>query len=129
MCLYLMWKTIGYGPPTPRDIRHFYTLRQSGHGGTYFLLSSAAENWIPEGVKDPGQVEISDDDKKKGFIWGFPTSNNNLFLQQMQVDFYCDRIKNPFSHKKRETGIPKMKCSPHEFLSLFNFLSTLTLWK
>ncbi|KAK0608003.1 hypothetical protein LWI29_023909 [Acer saccharum] len=75
MCLCLMWKLKGYGPPTPREIRHFYTLRQAGNGGTYFLLSSPVENWIPEGVANPGQVEISDDEKKKGFIWGFPTSN------------------------------------------------------
>ncbi|KAK0581929.1 hypothetical protein LWI29_019678 [Acer saccharum] len=50
MCLCLMWKLKGYGPPTPREIRHFYTLRQAGNGGTYFLLSSPVENWIPEGV-------------------------------------------------------------------------------
>ena len=68
MCLCLMWKLKGYGPPTPREIRHFYTLRQAGNGGTYFLLSSPVENWIPEGVANPGQVEISDDEKKKGFI-------------------------------------------------------------
>ena len=70
-----MWRLKGYGPPTPREIRHFYTLRQAGNSGTYFLLSSALENWIPEGVVNPGQVEISSDEKKKGFIWGFPTSN------------------------------------------------------
>ncbi|KAK0591192.1 hypothetical protein LWI29_036709 [Acer saccharum] len=75
MCLCLMWKLKGYGPPTPREIRHFYTLRQAGNGGTYFLLSSPVENWIPEGVANPSQVEISGDEKKKGFIWGFPTSN------------------------------------------------------
>ncbi|KAK0599479.1 hypothetical protein LWI29_005681 [Acer saccharum] len=70
-----MWKLKGYGPPMPRKIRHFYTLRQAGNGGTYFLLSSPVENWIPEDVANPGQVEISSDEKKKGFIWGFPTSN------------------------------------------------------
>ncbi|KAK0598870.1 hypothetical protein LWI29_000210 [Acer saccharum] len=75
MCLCLMWKLKGYGPPTPREIRHFYTLRQAGNGGTYFLLSSPVENWIPEGVANPGQVEVSSDEKKKGYIWGFPTSN------------------------------------------------------
>ncbi|KAK0576376.1 hypothetical protein LWI29_016381 [Acer saccharum] len=75
MCLCLMWKLKGYGPPTPREIRHFYTLRQVGNGGTYFLLSSPVENWIPKGVVNPGQVEVSSDEKKKGFIWGFPTSN------------------------------------------------------
>ncbi|KAK0594636.1 hypothetical protein LWI29_008508 [Acer saccharum] len=58
----------GYGPLTPREIRHFYTLRQAGNGGTYFLLSLPVENWIPEGVANPGQVEISSDEKKKGFI-------------------------------------------------------------
>ncbi|KAK0577614.1 hypothetical protein LWI29_035816 [Acer saccharum] len=75
MCLCLMWKLKGYGPPPPHEIRHFYTLRQAGNGGTYFLLSSLVENWIPEGVANPGQVEVSSDEKKKGFIWGFPTSN------------------------------------------------------
>ncbi|KAK0577753.1 hypothetical protein LWI29_038075 [Acer saccharum] len=75
MCLCLMWKLKGYGPPTPREICHFYMLRQAGNGGTYFLLSSPVENWIPEGVVNLGQVEISSDEKKKGFIWGFPTSN------------------------------------------------------
>ncbi|KAK0580783.1 hypothetical protein LWI29_006169 [Acer saccharum] len=65
----------GLWTPTPCEIRHFYTLRQAGHGGTYFLLSSPVENWIPEGVANPGQVEVSSDEKKKGFIWGFPTSN------------------------------------------------------
>ncbi|KAK0581705.1 hypothetical protein LWI29_016980 [Acer saccharum] len=49
--------------------------RQAGNGGTYFLLFSPVENWIHEGVANPGQVEISSDEKKKGFIWGFPTSN------------------------------------------------------
>ncbi|KAK0586310.1 hypothetical protein LWI29_004793 [Acer saccharum] len=75
MCLCLMWKLKGYGPPTPREIRHFYTLRQAGNGGTYFLLSSPVENWILEGVANLGQVEVSSDEKKKGFIWGFLTSN------------------------------------------------------
>ena len=75
MCLGLMWKLKGFGSPTPREIRHFYTLRQAGNSGTYFLLSSPVENWIPEGVSNPGQVEVSSDEKKKGFIWGFPSSN------------------------------------------------------
>ncbi|KAK4856246.1 hypothetical protein QYF36_015660 [Acer negundo] len=73
--LCLIWKLKGYGSPSPREIRHLYILRPSGHGGTYFLLSSVAENWIPKGTVNPGQVEISDDEKKKGFIWGLPTSN------------------------------------------------------
>ncbi|KAK0582579.1 hypothetical protein LWI29_027296 [Acer saccharum] len=75
MCLGLMWKLKGFGSPTPREIRHFYTLRQAGNSGTYFLLSSPIENWILEGVSNPGQVEVSSDEKKKGFIWGFPSSN------------------------------------------------------
>ncbi|KAK0575635.1 hypothetical protein LWI29_004207 [Acer saccharum] len=75
MCLGLIWKLKGYETPTPREIHHFYTLRQAGNSGTYFLLSSLVENWIPEGVANLGQVEISGDEKKKGFIWGFPTSN------------------------------------------------------
>ena len=75
MYLCLMWELKGYGPPTPREIRHFYTLRHAGSNGTYFLLSTVVENWISEGVADPRQVEVSSDEKKKGFIWGFPTSN------------------------------------------------------
>ena len=75
MCSCLMWKLKGYGPPTPREIRHFYTPRQVGNSGTYFLLSAAVENWIPEGMADPRQVKVSSDEKKKVFIWGFPTSN------------------------------------------------------
>ncbi|KAK0578949.1 hypothetical protein LWI29_018937 [Acer saccharum] len=55
LCLCLMWKLKGFGPPTPREIHHFYTLRQAGNGGTNFLFSSAVENWIPEGVANPGQ--------------------------------------------------------------------------
>jgi hypothetical protein len=70
-----MWKSMGRRSPTPREIRHFYVLRQSGHGGTYYLQSTPVENWIPEGVSNPGQVEISSDKKKMGFVWGFPTSN------------------------------------------------------
>ncbi|KAK1550120.1 hypothetical protein Q3G72_014093 [Acer saccharum] len=58
MCLCLMWKLKGYGPPTPREICHFYTLRQAGNSGMYFLLSSAVENWIPEGMANPGQSAI-----------------------------------------------------------------------
>ncbi|KAK0570632.1 hypothetical protein LWI29_004136 [Acer saccharum] len=53
MCLGLMWKLKGFGSPTPREIRHFYTLRQAGNSGTYFLLSSPVENWIPEARKVP----------------------------------------------------------------------------
>ena len=75
MCLCLMWKTMGRRSPTPHEICHFYVLRQSGHSGTYYLQSTTVENWIPEGVSNLGQVEISSDEKKKGFIWGFPTSN------------------------------------------------------
>jgi hypothetical protein len=63
---------MGRRSPTPREIRHFYVLRQSGHGGTYYLQSTAVENWIPEGVSNPGQVEISSDKKKIGFYLGFP---------------------------------------------------------
>ncbi|KAK0593823.1 hypothetical protein LWI29_003983 [Acer saccharum] len=92
MCLCLMWKLKGYGPPTPREIRHFYTLRQAGNGGTYFLLFSPVENWIPEGVANLGQVEVSSDEKKKGFIWGFPTSKKGgkqLVFRRWRVGSGC----------------------------------------
>ncbi|KAK0576392.1 hypothetical protein LWI29_016748 [Acer saccharum] len=50
MCFGLIWKLKGYEPPMPREIHYFYTLRQAGNSGTYFLLSSLVENWIPKGV-------------------------------------------------------------------------------
>ncbi|KAK1584525.1 hypothetical protein Q3G72_033734 [Acer saccharum] len=99
ICLCLMWKLKGYGPPTPREIRHLYTLRQAGHGGTYFLLSSPVENWIPKGVANPGQVEISSDEKKKrwknswffvGGEWGRDvpaSSRRNLSVKKVPRHF------------------------------------------
>ncbi|KAK0586508.1 hypothetical protein LWI29_008170 [Acer saccharum] len=99
MCLCLMWKLKGYGPPTPREIRHFYTLRQAGNGGTYFLLSSPVENWIPEGVVNPGQVEVSSDEKKKGFIWGFPTSNKRWKNSWFFTDGEWGRDVPALSHR------------------------------
>ncbi|KAK0577777.1 hypothetical protein LWI29_038441 [Acer saccharum] len=108
MCLGLMWKLKGFGSPTPREIRHFYTLRQAGNSGTYFLLSSPVENWIPEGVSNPGQVEVSSDEKKKGFIWGFPSSNkrwkNSWFssvANGVEIDLSPCCCSRPSSRRKR----------------------------
>ncbi|KAK0574881.1 hypothetical protein LWI29_030418 [Acer saccharum] len=81
MCMCLMWKLKGYGPPTPREIRHLYTLRQAGHGGTYFLLSSLVKNRIPKGMANPGQVEISSDEKKKA------SSRCNLLVKKVPKHF------------------------------------------
>ncbi|KAK0582668.1 hypothetical protein LWI29_028346 [Acer saccharum] len=39
MCLCLMWKLKGYGPPTPREIRHFYTLRNVPASTRHNLLA------------------------------------------------------------------------------------------
>ncbi|KAK0587791.1 hypothetical protein LWI29_029060 [Acer saccharum] len=110
MCLCLMWKLKGYGPPTPREIRHFYTLRQAGNGGTYFLLSSPVENWIPEGVANPGQVEISGDEKSGAFplrtrggrIAGFLLAANGavMCLPAVAVIFRRRRFPSTSHHLK-----------------------------
>ena len=75
MCLWHFWYRMKLPPPTPREIRYFYTLRQSGRSGTYFLLSSKPDHWIPKGVEVIGKVDTTKEDKAKGFIWGFPSSN------------------------------------------------------
>ena len=59
----------------PREIRHLYSLYPAGHGGTYFLYSTPAKHWMPKGVVNPGRVQVSDDEKEKGFLWDLPTSN------------------------------------------------------
>ena len=55
-------------PPTPREIRHFYSLRPLGKTGIYFLLSTQPENWIPKDVVVKGEVELVADEKMKGFV-------------------------------------------------------------
>ena len=75
MGMWMLWTLKGYEPPTPREIRHFYSLLQAGYGETYFLSSTPMENWIPKGAVNPGRVQVSDDEKKKGFLWGLPSSN------------------------------------------------------
>ena len=75
MGMWMLWTLKGYEPPTPREIRHFYSLCQAGYGRTYFLSSTPMENWIPKGAVNPGRVQASDDEKKKGFLWGLPSSN------------------------------------------------------
>ncbi|KAK1566835.1 hypothetical protein Q3G72_004712 [Acer saccharum] len=52
-------------PPTPREIRHFYSLRQLGKSGIYFLYSTKPEHWIPKDVEVCGQVESTTDEKMK----------------------------------------------------------------
>ena len=75
MGMWMLWTLKGYEPPTPREICHFYSLRLAGHGGTYFLSSTPAKNWIPKGAVNPGKVQVSEDEKEKGFLWGLPSSN------------------------------------------------------
>ena len=37
--MWALWSLNGYEAPTPREIRHFYSLRPLGDGGTYYLRS------------------------------------------------------------------------------------------
>ncbi|KAK0572211.1 hypothetical protein LWI29_027890 [Acer saccharum] len=53
----------------------FYSLRPVGKTGIYFLQSNQPEFWIPKNVVVKGCVEPTTDEKMKGFVWGFPTSN------------------------------------------------------
>ncbi|KAK0570577.1 hypothetical protein LWI29_003400 [Acer saccharum] len=53
----------------------FYSLRPVGKTGIYFLQSNQPEFWIPKDVVVKGSVEPTTDEKMKGFVWGFPTSN------------------------------------------------------
>ncbi|KAK0603152.1 hypothetical protein LWI29_001916 [Acer saccharum] len=75
MCMWHMWHRMKRPPPTPREVRHFYSLRPVGKIGIYFLQSNQPEFWIPKDVVVKGRVEPTTDEKMKGFVWGFPTSN------------------------------------------------------
>ena len=75
MGMWMLRSLNGYEAPTPREIRHFYSLSPAGHGGTYFLSSTPAKHWMPKGIVNPGRVQVSDDEKEKGFLWDLPTSN------------------------------------------------------
>ncbi|KAK0574245.1 hypothetical protein LWI29_020337 [Acer saccharum] len=75
MCMWHMWHRMKRPPPTPREVRHFYSLRPVGKTGIYFLQSNQPEFWIPKNVVVKGCVEPTTDEKMKGFVWGFPTSN------------------------------------------------------
>ena len=75
MGMWMLWSLNGYEAPMPREIRHFYSLRPAGHGGTYFLSSTPMKNWIPKGAVNPGKVQVSNDEKEKGFLWGLSYSN------------------------------------------------------
>ena len=74
MSMWVLWSLNGYEAPTPREIHHFYSLRP-GDGGTYYLSSTPVKHWMPKGAVNPGKVEVSEDDKEKGFLWGLPSSN------------------------------------------------------
>ena len=75
MGMWTLWSLNGYEAPTPCEIRHFYSLRPSGNGGTYYLSFTPAKHWMPKGVVNPGRVEVSEDDKEKRFLWGLLSSN------------------------------------------------------
>ncbi|KAK0574654.1 hypothetical protein LWI29_026804 [Acer saccharum] len=75
MCIWHMWHRMKRPPPTPREIRHFYALRPVGKTGIYFFQSNQPEFWIPKDVVVKGRIEPTTDEKMKGFVWGFPTSN------------------------------------------------------
>ena len=45
MCMWHMWHRMKRPPPTPREIRHFYSLRPVGKAGIYFLQSTQPELW------------------------------------------------------------------------------------
>ncbi|KAK0606502.1 hypothetical protein LWI29_038413 [Acer saccharum] len=75
MCMWHMWHRMKRPPPTPREIRHFYSLRPVGKTGIYFLQSSQPESWILKNVVVKGEIEPTTEEKMKGFVWGFPTSN------------------------------------------------------
>ncbi|KAK0591234.1 hypothetical protein LWI29_037327 [Acer saccharum] len=75
MCMWHMWHRMKWPPPTPHKIRHFYSLRLVGKTGIYFLQSTQPEFWIPKDVVVKGRIEPTMDEKIKGFVWGFPTSN------------------------------------------------------
>ncbi|KAK0585941.1 hypothetical protein LWI29_036620 [Acer saccharum] len=50
MCMWHMWHRMKRPPPTPREVRHFYSLRPVGKTGIYFLQSNQPEFWIPKDV-------------------------------------------------------------------------------
>ncbi|KAK0572890.1 hypothetical protein LWI29_000036 [Acer saccharum] len=68
MCMWHMWHRMKRPPPTPREVRHFYSLRPVGKTGVYFLQSNQPEFWIPKDVVVKGCVEPTTDEKMKGFF-------------------------------------------------------------
>ncbi|KAK0587002.1 hypothetical protein LWI29_015961 [Acer saccharum] len=52
MCMWHMWHRMKRPPPTPREIRHFYSLRPLGKSGIYFLYSTKPKHWIPKDVEN-----------------------------------------------------------------------------
>ncbi|KAK1583644.1 hypothetical protein Q3G72_025792 [Acer saccharum] len=67
MCMWHMWHRMKQPPPTPREIRHFYSLRPVGKTGIYFLQLSQPELWIPKDVMVKGEIEPTTEEKMKGF--------------------------------------------------------------
>ena len=116
MCLWHMWHRMKWPPLTPHEIRHFYSLRPLGKSGIYFLYSTKPEHWIPKDVEVRGQVESTTDEKMKGFVWGFPSSNkfwkNSWFFiggdWGQSVSFDLDEARVTYK-------VPRYFCSPEHW--------------
>ena len=112
MCMWHMWHRMKRPPPTPCEIRHFYSLRPLGKTRIYFLLSTQPKNWILKDVVVKGEVEPAADEKK-GFVWGFLSSNkfwkNSWFFvgkrwgQSVSFDLDGTRVTRM---------VPRYFCSP-----------------
>ena len=113
MCMWHMWHRMKRPPPTPREIRHFYSLRPVGKSGVYFLQSAQSEFWIPKDVVVKGQIEPTTDEKMKGFVWGFPFSNkfwkNSWFFVGGR---WGQSINFDLGGSKMTCRVPRYFCSP-----------------
>ncbi|KAK0579786.1 hypothetical protein LWI29_031429 [Acer saccharum] len=113
MCMWHMWHRMKRPPPTPREIRHFYSLRPVGKTGIYFLQSNQPEFWIPKDVVVKGRIEPTMDEKMKGFVWGFPTSNkfwkNNWFFVGK---LWGQSISLDLDGTRMTCRVPRYFCTP-----------------
>ncbi|KAI9199937.1 hypothetical protein LWI28_000556 [Acer negundo] len=114
ICIWHMWHRMNLPPPLPlHEIRHFYTSRQLGQTGAYFLLSDKHDHWIPKGVKVTREVQVAIDDKMKSFVWGFSSSNKFWKISSFfvgggwgrSIDFNLDGIRVT-------PKVPQYFCSP-----------------
>ena len=114
MCMWHMWHRMKRPPPTPREIRHFFSLRPVGKTGIYFLQTNPSELWVPQDVAVKGEIEPTTDEKMKGFIWGFPSSNkfwkNSWFFVGKQ---WGQSISFDLDGTRLTCKVPRFFCSPH----------------